>query len=89
LAVEVREMQDEEVIVVVDIDFGPLVDRFTVFDVEGMEVKTVLEELEVLFARVVQVAPSYLANFETVDHVVSPRIEFGCKTKQKFLKKKR
>ena len=50
--------------------------------------KTIFEKLKIFLARVVQMAPCDVANFETVDHNLSPRIFLRCKTKQKKLKKK-
>jgi hypothetical protein len=71
LAIEVGEMENQEVIIVVDIDFRALVDRLTVFNVEGVKMETIFEKFKVLVARIVEMTPCNIADFETVNHTLS------------------
>ena len=65
-------MKDQEIIIVVNIDFRALVHGLTVFNIQGVEMETIFEKFEILFTWIVQVTPSYIADFKAVDHVFPP-----------------
>jgi hypothetical protein len=57
-AVEIGKMKDQEVIIVVNVDFGPLIGLASaILDIEGMKVEIVLQELQVLVGRVKYMVP--------------------------------
>jgi hypothetical protein len=68
LAVEVGEMKDEEIIIVVDVDFRALVDGFAVFDVQRVEMESVFQEFKVFLGWVVEMTPSQVSDFQAVNH---------------------
>jgi len=67
-AVVMREMEDEEIIIVVYIDLGALIHTLTVFDVEGVKVEIVLQEAKVFVGRVLDVMPLKRSDFNGLDH---------------------
>jgi hypothetical protein len=67
--VEFGKVQDDEVIIVVNVDLGTLIE-FTpaVFDVEGMEIIIVFQKLKILFFGLDNMVPFNGSYFNGINH---------------------
>jgi hypothetical protein len=68
LKIKTREMKNDKIIIIINVNLGSLVGTPAVFDIKGVEMEIILQVLQVCFRRANNVLPPKGTYFDSVDH---------------------